>query len=293
MTDSNRMRGRLLSILPAALILFVGLAAYWPVFGINFFWEDPFDIGQVEGHSLAQLLLLPNSNSYYRPLALVWAKLSLGNGLEHSTLPFHIAIIGAHLLSAVLLYGAARRWLRDQWAGVAAAALFLLYPVAFENTARVYSQHSIFTAMALGVLWLYSAGRESGRRWPIMIALGLSVPAVLFHENGVLLAPMAMALEAYLFWQKRVNRMSRLPLLFLIPAIKITTAPPSARRTFHWPEPSLAANPPQASAAANEGKYITRGETAKYPIGRVSHARLVAAPHQKTVNSSCGQRARP
>lgn len=60
-------RGALIGALLGSLIFCAGLALYWPLLQFTFFVEDPADIGQVDGHSYAELVLLPNSNLYYHP----------------------------------------------------------------------------------------------------------------------------------------------------------------------------------------------------------------------------------
>ncbi len=57
----------------AAVVLVTSLLAYWPVLSYNFFWEDPFNIGQVQAYIYGQLLAAPDSNSYYRPLTLIFS----------------------------------------------------------------------------------------------------------------------------------------------------------------------------------------------------------------------------
>ena len=87
------------------LLVAGGLLAYWPVLHMSFFWEDPFDIGQVDQLSYPQLLVAPNSSSYYRPLALILLKaLKLGAANNHAA-PYHAFVVAGHLLSAVLLFG--------------------------------------------------------------------------------------------------------------------------------------------------------------------------------------------
>src|SRR5262249_45197178 len=74
----------------AAAVLIVSLLAYGPVLSYSFFWEDPFDIGQVVPYSYGQLFAVPVSNSYYRPLTLVLLKLlALGQPVFQPG-PYHL-----------------------------------------------------------------------------------------------------------------------------------------------------------------------------------------------------------
>jgi hypothetical protein len=250
-------RRTLLSILPASLILLIGLVAYWPTLRYNYYWEDPFDIGQAQALSYVQVLFSPNSNSYYRPLTLALMKLLMGSGPVRSPLPFHISNVGWHLLAAVMLYGAARCWFHDRNLAFLGSLIFLLYPPAFEATARASSTHSLFVVLAIGAMWLYALGRERRQQWPLWAALGLAVLAVLAHENGVLLPPMILALELYLRWQRRVERFSWLTLLFFIPAILFGVV---------WLSIPKSAGPPQLGLRPIEALYVSQGLS--FPLGR-------------------------
>ena len=84
---SKKVQGRLGSgrfsgdwlLLVLLLIIILGVIAYRPILDFTFFWEDPIDIGQVEGHSTLELFLMPTNNLYYRPLLLAFVKfLKLG-----------------------------------------------------------------------------------------------------------------------------------------------------------------------------------------------------------------------
>ena len=91
----------------ALLVMLVGLLAYWPTLSFNFFWEDPFDIGQVEPFSYWQVLTVSNSNSYYRPLALLILKFLKLGGEAYVAWPYHLFVVTGHVLSGVILYGLA------------------------------------------------------------------------------------------------------------------------------------------------------------------------------------------
>jgi len=251
-------RDTLLSLSLAGPILLIGLLAYWPTLSYNNFWEDPFDIGQAGALSFIQMFFVPNSSSYYRPLTLALMKLLMGSGPGHPPLPFHVSNVGWHLLAAMLLLGAAQHWFKDRLVAFAASVLFLLYPPAFEATARASSTHSLFVALVIGAFWLYAIGRERGRRWPIAASLGLCTLATLIHENGVLLPPMIVALELYLLWQKRLNRFSLLTLLFFIPAILFALI---------WVSIPKPVGPPQFGLHPIEALYVSQGLS--FPLARL------------------------
>jgi hypothetical protein len=207
----------LTNALLASFIFLIGLALYWPLLHFTFFVEDPVDIGQVDGHSYAELMLLPNSNLYYRPLMLVTMKLLQGNRSGYAPLPYHALDLGAHLVSAVLLYALACEWLRRRKVAFGAALLFLIYPIAFESAARAMSPHPLLMVFTLGALWAYTAGRQKNRPALVMLALALCTLGMLVQENGVLTPFMIVAIELFLLWQRRVERLTPLTLLFFVP----------------------------------------------------------------------------
>lgn len=211
-------RGKIVPGLTALLVFAIGLAAYAPTLTLNFFWEDPADVGNVEGYSYTQLLFAPNSSSYYRPLTSVVMKLLRGNGPGFVALPYHILNLAAHLTAALLLYGVAWHWFGNRAAAFSAALFFVTYPPSLEAVTRVSSPHPLFVTATLAAMWLYSIGRERDRRWPVIAALVLACVAVLLNENGVLLPLFVLTLETFLLLDGRVRKFSSAAFAFLIPS---------------------------------------------------------------------------
>ncbi|MEP7358069.1 MAG: hypothetical protein ABI847_12565 [Anaerolineales bacterium] len=208
-----------LDLASAAAALAAGLLAYWPVLTYSFFWEDPFDIGQVQPYTYLQLLTVPNSNSYYRPLTLILLKLLKLGQPVFNAVPYHLFVVAGHLAAAVLLFGLARYLFHSRAYALAAALIFTLYPVSFEAVARAISPHTWLAAATLGALWLYAWARLAGRRWPAVAALLLMALAQLTHENGLLFPGLVLALELWLVWQRRVPRFQPWVLIYFVPAV--------------------------------------------------------------------------
>ena len=207
----------------ALLVLLVGLLAYWPTLSFNFFWEDPFDIGQVEPFSYGQVLTVSNSNSYYRPLALFILKFLKFGGETYVAWPYHLFVVAGHVISGVILYGLAgflfSRSDKSSLFPLAAGLTYALYPLPYEATARASSMHEWLTAAMFASFWLYAWGRTSGQRWPFAVALVIMSLAQLLHENGLLFPTLVFALEGWLLWQRRVKRWSPVVLLFAASAL--------------------------------------------------------------------------
>lgn len=192
-------------IAPIVLVA-VGLLLWADTLNYTFFWEDPFDLGQVDQYTLAELLFAPVSNSYYRPVTLLFTRLLNADGGTYHALPFRIAAVGLHIANGVLLWVLARLLFRDEVRALMAGLIFLTFPVAFENVARAASTHTWFALPLLGALVLHTWGRRSGRGWATWVALALGIVAQLTHENGVLLPGFLISLEGWLWLEKRVER---------------------------------------------------------------------------------------
>ncbi len=204
-------------ITPIILITLTGLIAYYPTLTLNFFWEDPFDIGQVDSYSYVQLLTAPNSNSYYRPLALIILK-ALKLGANYSAFPYHLFNVTFHLLAAALLYGLANHLFKNRVVAFSGGVLFVLYPIGYEAPARASSMHSLYVCLTLVALWSYSIARQtdSRRHYTLTFLCAALFPPL--HENGIMLPPLIIVLEIYLLWQHKLKR-SFIALIYFIPAL--------------------------------------------------------------------------
>ncbi|MBM4425545.1 MAG: hypothetical protein FJ030_19570, partial [Chloroflexi bacterium] len=251
-------RKAVVATLSIIVLLAIGLAAYSSTLDLNFFWEDPFDIGQVDTLSYSQLLLAPNSNSYYRPLALILLKLMKGAGQMYAPWPYHLFNVGFHLGAALLLYGGCSHWLGDRASAFSAALLFVLYPIGYEAPARASSMHSLYVSLTVIALWGYSAGRAGRKVWPYALAMLSCIAAPLLHENGIVPPLLILILEIHLFWQRKVSRFSPAALLFFIPAIAFIAV------WLSIPKPT---GPPQFGLHPREALYLSQGLS--FPIARL------------------------
>ncbi|MFW6116861.1 MAG: hypothetical protein ACOC6F_03960 [bacterium] len=209
----------LLAALSSAILVLIGLLLYRPLLGFTFFWEDPFDIGQVDQHSFRELYRIATNDLYYRPLFLTIVKLLGGPDASYEPLPFYLFNVVTRIGAAVLLYGAVNRWFQVRLAGFLSALLFLLCPVSFDSTAKAMSAHQPLLPLVLGSLWSYTIGRETEHRWVTALAMVSGTLALLIHENAVLLPLLVLALEVYLWSEGRVSSFSPLAFFFLLPAV--------------------------------------------------------------------------
>jgi hypothetical protein len=236
--------------LDLALLAALGLALYWPVLGFNFFWEDPFDIGQVDGLGYADLLVAPNSNSYYRPLALAGLKALKLGGEAYPAWAYHAMVVAGHLAAGLVLYGFARHVFERRGYALAAAAVFLAYPVPYEATARASSFHHWLVAALIGCLWLYARWRQGGAPGNFAGALALATLGLGLHENAIVVPALVVLFELWLVLQRRVPRFHPAALAFGLPA---------AAFVLIWLSIPKSGEPPQFGLHAAEALYLSQG----------------------------------
>lgn len=204
---------------PLFALLVAGAVLYRPVLGYSFFWEDPFDIGQVDPYTYWELLFVPNSNIYYRPLALVVLKALKLGGAAYDPWPYHLLVAGSHIAATGMVYGLAGQLAQRRDYALATAAVFVLYPLPFEATARASSFQPLWTVLVVGSLWLYAWSLERQRPGWFWLTFVAVVPAILLHENGVLFSGLALLLVVWLWWQRRIARFDWRVLLHFVPAL--------------------------------------------------------------------------
>jgi hypothetical protein len=216
----------------------------------NFFWEDPFDIGQVDSYSYSQLLTVPNSNSYYRPLALIVLKALKLGGDAYPAWAYHLFVVVGHVLAGVLLYGFTLQMFRRHGLAFATGVIFLIYPLPFEATARASSFHHWLVAALVACLWLYARWREGGRALLLVPLAALLILALGLHENAVLLPGLLVVLEVWLRWQGRVARFQPAVFFFGLPA---------AAFVLLWLSIPKSGEAPQFGLHLRESLYLSQG----------------------------------
>jgi len=215
----ERQKFQITPLTAALLLVVVGLLTYHPLFDFTFFWEDPFDIGQVDALSYRQLFLVSTNDLYYRPLLLALVKLLKGGGASFQPFPFYLLNVAARIGATLLIYGGGRRWFRSEAAALGGALIFLLNPITLDATAKAMSAHAPALLPIVAALWLYTIGREERRQGPVLAGLLLQVMGLFIHENVVLLPLFVLLLELFLVARGRVQRFSYAALLYWLPAL--------------------------------------------------------------------------
>ena len=193
-------RARRNAFLLGAALLLALLAAYAPVFGAGFVWDDdghvtPPALRGFDG--LVRIWTEPAAAQQYYPLThtAFW--------LEHrlwgdDTLGYHLAGVTLHLVAALLLYAVLRRLQAP--GALLAAAVFALHPVQVESVAWISElKNTLSTALFLGAALAYL--RFDGGRRKRAYALALALFALgLLAKTVVAVLPVALA--AALWWRR-------------------------------------------------------------------------------------------
>ncbi len=190
--------------------LVVGLL-YWQALGFAFLFDDTFDLPRVEGRSYLSLLTSSEGYSYYRPGPFLIWKLSHDLLGYYSAPLLHLMPLLFHALAGWLLYLLVSRLGAGHWA-VLPGLLFLTYPFSYQNIAIVgVLFHPLAGAAILASLNLYLSARQSAERRACVLyssALAATLVALWSHESGVVVAPLIVALEALILWQRGQRRPS-------------------------------------------------------------------------------------
>lgn len=208
----------------ALLLALLTLALYLPILTMPFYAEDPLDLGQVRGSSLADILFTNASEVYYRPLTFLLMKAAELPDTTFNPLPFHAAHVVAHAVNVGLVFLFAWRLTRNHSTAMWAAALFSAYPYSYDAIARATPQQPFIITGLLLALLFYLKGRLSQSRkwlWASLLPLLITFPIL---ENALLFGLAIAALETLLNLQRQVPRASLFPLVHILAAVPFAAA---------------------------------------------------------------------
>ncbi|HOW97129.1 MAG TPA: tetratricopeptide repeat protein [Kiritimatiellia bacterium] len=187
----------------AAALLALAFAAYLPVLGAGFVWDDDNHVTENATLTSAQGLrgiwlgLRENETCQYYPLTFTafWAQYRLW-GLN--PLPYHLVNVLLHGLNAILLWRLLARWrLPGAWA---AAAIFAVHPIHAMSVAWVTELKNVL-AGAFMLLTLLAWEAWDRRRTAGLYALALlAYLAAVLSKTAAAALPVLMLLVAW--WRK-------------------------------------------------------------------------------------------
>ena len=189
-------RSLLWQVLPWVVCLGLTLIAYGSSLRAGIMFDAALDLPRATDRSWLEVLTNAGASPYYRPLTLlIWKACHTILG-RNDFVVLHGLSLASHAISGWLVYQLGRRLL-DRPAGLAAAALFLLFPFSYQVVGFVDSLfHSLATLWLLAAAVLYWGARALGSRARMAAALGCGALALLTHENAAaLLTPALLGLE--------------------------------------------------------------------------------------------------
>lgn len=192
----------------APAVFALAFAVYANSLGNGFVWDDPIILTrQLPAFSSASAVLLPPANvpqfapDYYRPLVIAsyLSDRAFGSG---AAWVFHLTVVAAHALAAVVVFALGLEIFRRRAGGTearaavsaaAAAALFAVHPVHTEAVAWIAGRADVFAGLfGTLALWAHLRSRWRPRQaWIAGAALLLALMAKEVAASLLLLLPAA------------------------------------------------------------------------------------------------------
>lgn len=196
-TDAGRS-----AVAAGALILIVAVGLIYYRAAGTYFYNDDFQWLQGSRQfELANVVRLERYDHFYRPVIEVYFHVG-GRLFGCSALPFHLASIGIHLLSTVLLFLFARDLSGRLSFASLTALFFCLQPGYVQAVVWVGAITDLLPAFwYLLALWLHLRFLQRRRAWDYVGALLAFAACLLTHESSATLLAMMASLEALLLVQ--------------------------------------------------------------------------------------------
>lgn len=200
-------RGRLLDVGIAGLLLLAVLAAFWPILGHEFVFDDFALIVEnvgTQGLDAARLRWMFSTTYLTTYMPLGWAAFGAVfeiGGLDPAA--FHTANLAAHWLVTVALFAVTRRLFRlagdvkPQAPAFAAALLFCVHPFQVNTVAwAIELPDMLSTCFFLIAIFLYlGSGERAASRWRMAAVFGLYAVSLLFRWRSLSLPLVLVALD--------------------------------------------------------------------------------------------------
>lgn len=182
--------------LPWIVCVGLTLLAYGSSLRAGIMFDAALDLPRATNRSWLEVLTSAGASPYYRPLTLLLWKACYALLGRNDFVVLHALSLAAHSVCGWLVYQLARR-LVDDAAGLAAAALFVLFPLSYQVVGFIDSLfHSLVALWVLAAAVLYWDARANGSRGRLAASLACGALALLTHESAAaLLTPAVLGLE--------------------------------------------------------------------------------------------------
>ena len=177
-------------------------------------YDDPIYVGRnpaVRAPGLAGLRQAWSAPYFHDYIPLTHTSLWLdarAGGLAQAggpaPLPFRLQSLAWHVLCALAVSAAARRWLGERQ-GFLAALLFAIHPMAVESVAWVAARKNVVSlAFYLAAYLAWCRGEETGRRPLWRTACGALFLLSLLSKPAAMGLPLVLAADAWLLRRRRI-----------------------------------------------------------------------------------------
>ena len=192
---------------------------------LPFFFDDLVWLPYVTETSIEKIWSEPSIFPYYRPLAPTIWRLSYLLWDSHQSVWLHGMNLVLHAINgwlvgllAMTVFSRGDTSVSNRYLlAFISATIYIIFPFHFQTIPWVTAAFHLFvTTFTLGSLLAYWQFRQTGRRYWVVIGMLLALAALFTQENGVLVAPMVLALEVV---RGRQQWKWRTALLWFIPTL--------------------------------------------------------------------------
>ncbi|MFP3896076.1 MAG: hypothetical protein ACLFV5_04435 [Anaerolineales bacterium] len=213
--------------------------AYGPILSFPFLFDDIIHLRWLEGRGLLDIWTDASRMQHYRPLVVsLWA-LSRDIFGAHNAQPLHLLSLFLHIANGCLVGWLAHQILEDNFATLAATALFVTFPFSYQVMPSPGSQSKhLSTSLILLACMLYWQGRAKRSFWHMVAAGGCALLAPFAYQAAVTAGGFLVLIE-FLLWQQgktdRFNSHVGLFVLLGVPFIGAWRLVPSSSDPLAFP----------------------------------------------------------
>ncbi|MCF7913166.1 MAG: tetratricopeptide repeat protein [Candidatus Cloacimonetes bacterium] len=184
--DTMRIGSMMKKLFPYLIIVIVGIGAFYQVLHYEFVWDDLMDdlltnpyLQEINWESLGGIWHLSYWDKYIPVTFTIRAVLKLAGGNEFNPFIYHLFSLVMHILNSLLVFLILKKIIRQKFAALAGALLFLIHPMQVESVAWVTANEVLIASFwGFVSLLLFMKYKETGKTLHLVISVigyGLSI----------------------------------------------------------------------------------------------------------------------
>jgi protein O-mannosyl-transferase len=241
-------------LVPYLLIVIIGIGAYYQVLGYDFVWDDLLDdlltnpnLQEINWESVSGIWQLSFWDKYIPVTFTIRALLKLAGGNVFDPFVFHLFSLVMHILNTLLVFLILKKVIRQDFASLVGALLFLLHPLQVESVAWITANEVLIASFwGLVSLLFFMKYRESGKKYSLIISLASYALSILSRASLIGLPFIFLGLDILYYKVKFKNSLLRQIPYFLLmlpgiiiqmlnqPGVKEEIFSPLYLRPFVW-----------------------------------------------------------